>query len=191
MSIHFLFAWYDMWIGAFWDSRKRRLYIFPVPCLGFYVQFPPDNVAFLAWKLKWLPVQRIRDADGKLLLTRVKLTPQTRWGQLCLHVFHASEKDMPMHDHGYDYWTIPLNQNYWEEVAKNSRFRIDAADLVRVRRWTLNRRPAEHIHRVVECSEGWPLITLFWGGKQRRQWGFHTADGWTYWKTWMAQNAKK
>lgn len=34
-----LFAWYDLWIGFYWDSAKRRLYILPVPCLGFVIQF--------------------------------------------------------------------------------------------------------------------------------------------------------
>lgn len=34
-----IFAWYDMWVGAFWDSRKRRLYIFPVPMLGVVFDF--------------------------------------------------------------------------------------------------------------------------------------------------------
>jgi len=38
-SIHLVFAWYDFWVGAFWDAKKRRLYIFPVPMLGLYVQF--------------------------------------------------------------------------------------------------------------------------------------------------------
>lgn len=37
--ISFLFAWYDLWVGAFWDKSKRRLYILPVPCFGIVIQF--------------------------------------------------------------------------------------------------------------------------------------------------------
>ena len=40
MKIRFLFAWYDLWVGIFIDTRKRRVYVFPLPCLGFYVEFP-------------------------------------------------------------------------------------------------------------------------------------------------------
>ena len=32
-------AWYDMWIGAFYDKPRRRLYIFPVPCFGVRIEF--------------------------------------------------------------------------------------------------------------------------------------------------------
>ena len=35
-----LFAWYDMWIGCYWDRQNRRLYVLPVPCLGIVIQFP-------------------------------------------------------------------------------------------------------------------------------------------------------
>lgn len=40
MKVRFIFAWYDLWVGAFVDRTKRRLYIFPVPCIGILVQFP-------------------------------------------------------------------------------------------------------------------------------------------------------
>lgn len=39
MKIRPIFAWYDFWIGLFWDSKKRKLYIFPVPCFGIVVEF--------------------------------------------------------------------------------------------------------------------------------------------------------
>ena len=35
------FAWYDMWIGAYWDRGKRRLYVCPVPFFGVYLQALP------------------------------------------------------------------------------------------------------------------------------------------------------
>lgn len=39
MRIRPLFAWYDFWIGAFWDRKTRKLYILPIPCLGIIVEF--------------------------------------------------------------------------------------------------------------------------------------------------------
>jgi hypothetical protein len=43
MKISFLFAWYDIWIGFFWDKNKRWLYILPVPCVGIVVKFKPEE----------------------------------------------------------------------------------------------------------------------------------------------------
>lgn len=40
MKVKPVVAWYDMWVGAFWDADKRRLYILPVPCLGVCIEFP-------------------------------------------------------------------------------------------------------------------------------------------------------
>jgi len=39
MTVKPIFAWYDLWIGAFWDAGKRRLYVFPIPCFGLVFQF--------------------------------------------------------------------------------------------------------------------------------------------------------
>lgn len=39
MKIRLLFAWYDLWVGAFWDAHKRRLYVLPIPCLGIVIEF--------------------------------------------------------------------------------------------------------------------------------------------------------
>ena len=39
MKVRPIFAWYDLWVGAFWDAAKRRLYVFPVPTLGLVIQF--------------------------------------------------------------------------------------------------------------------------------------------------------
>lgn len=39
MKIKPLFAWYDLWIGAFWDRKNRKLYLLPLPCIGVVVDF--------------------------------------------------------------------------------------------------------------------------------------------------------
>lgn len=39
MRARIMFAWYDMWVGVFWDKSKRRLYLLPVPCLGVRLDF--------------------------------------------------------------------------------------------------------------------------------------------------------
>lgn len=39
MKIKFIFAWYDFWIGMFWDQNKKRLYILPIPCVGVVLDF--------------------------------------------------------------------------------------------------------------------------------------------------------
>lgn len=39
MRISFFFAWFDLWVGAYWDAKKRVLYICPLPCFVLKFQF--------------------------------------------------------------------------------------------------------------------------------------------------------
>jgi hypothetical protein len=39
MTVKPIFAWYDAWIGFFWDAKKRMLYFFPVPFVGLMFNF--------------------------------------------------------------------------------------------------------------------------------------------------------
>ncbi len=39
MRVSLIFAWYDLWIGFFWDKKKRCLYFFPIPILGIIFKF--------------------------------------------------------------------------------------------------------------------------------------------------------
>lgn len=41
-----ILAWYDMWIGLYWDVGYRTLYICPLPMIVLRFQFPgPKNEA--------------------------------------------------------------------------------------------------------------------------------------------------
>ena len=43
VTFRFLFAWYDLWIGAYWDRKARALYVLPLPCVGFVLTFTPPE----------------------------------------------------------------------------------------------------------------------------------------------------
>ena len=37
MRIRLIFAWYDFWVGIFWDRQKRALYLFLIPMIGIVI----------------------------------------------------------------------------------------------------------------------------------------------------------
>ena len=39
VKIRLINAWYDFWIGLYWDRAKRRLYVFPIPMVGLLFDF--------------------------------------------------------------------------------------------------------------------------------------------------------
>ncbi len=39
MAVSLMFAWYDLWIGFYWNRHSRALYILPMPCVGIKIQF--------------------------------------------------------------------------------------------------------------------------------------------------------
>lgn len=39
MKVRLLFAWYDLWVGAYWDRKARALYVLPLPCVGVVFEF--------------------------------------------------------------------------------------------------------------------------------------------------------
>jgi hypothetical protein len=38
MRIGLVAAWYNFWVGANYDRARRRLYIQPLPCVGFWLE---------------------------------------------------------------------------------------------------------------------------------------------------------
>ena len=39
MKIRLLFAWYDLWVGAYVDRAKQTLYVCPLPTLLLVVRY--------------------------------------------------------------------------------------------------------------------------------------------------------
>lgn len=38
-NFQFILAWYDIWIGAYWDIGHRTLYVCPLPMIVLRFQF--------------------------------------------------------------------------------------------------------------------------------------------------------
>lgn len=124
--------------------------------------------------------------EGHPYLSRVKLLGE----HLRFHIFHRGDQDQDHHDHPSDFWTFPLTP-YVEEYRNKEgqrRWRV-------VKAFRLHHRKAEFAHRVLgrwtgdKLADGSPMIewddgmmaSICWFGKYRRQWGFHTRDGWVRW----------
>lgn len=37
-TVRIMFAWYDMWVGVYWDRTKRKIYICPLPMVCVVVK---------------------------------------------------------------------------------------------------------------------------------------------------------
>lgn len=129
--------------------------------------------------LGWPKRRDIYDRDEQAVyLTRwFLLGTHSSWLALMLHKMHQPDDDACHHDHPWSFLTLVLWGGYFEEMT--------AADgSVR----TLHNRPgriryrrAEHTHRVHRLPRG-SCYTLVLRFRWRREWGFHTPEGWVQWK---------
>lgn len=69
-------AWYDLWVGAFWDSKRGRLYLMPLPCLGFYVQW---GLAAIRESVREHYLAKYVEIDRELEHCISLLSPPTYW----------------------------------------------------------------------------------------------------------------
>lgn len=45
MQVNPMFAWYDLWVGAYWDRKSKTLYLFPLPMIGIRILFTKHGSA--------------------------------------------------------------------------------------------------------------------------------------------------
>lgn len=82
MKVRFLFAWYDAWIGAYWDRQNRRLYVLPIPFFGVVLDFgKPDPAVEEARALaaaSWEKIgEEAEDSGPNEALKELMQTPST------------------------------------------------------------------------------------------------------------------
>lgn len=41
LRVRLFVAWYDFWIGVYWDRKRRWLYLCPLPMIGLIINCGP------------------------------------------------------------------------------------------------------------------------------------------------------
>jgi hypothetical protein len=131
-------------------------------------------------------------SDRELLMVRTKIL-KTPFGNLDLHVFHASDAGRDLHDHPWAYISLILRGGYCEVTpdSKTQRAIINGIPMPvpdggwtrrrRRRPYSLAYRAARFAHRV-ELIDGTPSVSLVWTFPKYREWGFFTHRGWQCWR---------
>lgn len=112
----------------------------------------------------------------------------TGWFSARIHKILRSDKDRDLHDHPQDYCSIILRGGYYEVTPGPV---IDGDEqLWTQRRWygpgSVLFRRAESPHRLILPGDR-HTVSLFITGPRRREWGFHTPEGWVPWKEYEAR----
>lgn len=143
---------------------------------------------------------RIETVTGKG--ARTPYLTRVVWGRLRLHLFHRGDVDPEPHDHPWDFWTLPLNGGYYEEVLRDGQryiqlvaglkhVKAEHAHRVLYPRWTRNNTSTVFHHDPEDRVRfgRWPIVTLVWTGRVRRRWGFWCGEDnatWIPWRSYFA-----
>jgi hypothetical protein len=87
MKVKLIFAWYDLWIGLFWDKKKKWLYIFPIPMFGVVIKINPfynwmEELKIIAFN--WSPKEYPLESNWELIFWKKYyyergLSPKETW----------------------------------------------------------------------------------------------------------------
>ncbi len=63
MKFKIQFKWYDLWVGAFWDAKRRTLYVCPLPTLVLRFRFRQEHLLPCPFCHRRLP-EAVLDDNG-------------------------------------------------------------------------------------------------------------------------------
>lgn len=145
------------------------------------------------------------DAFVKALIERAQNEPyfhldgyQERWWlqkyeedqPLSMRIHHLlrSDTDKWLHSHPWPNISIGLSSGYWDitpaDQAQNPSMDREHSVSVWCGPGTVIARKATDRHRI-EIPDGGEAWSLFIIGAWERDWGFHTADGFVYWRDYL------
>jgi hypothetical protein len=122
------------------------------------------------WHLPYRVIEDACDPGAGPMLVRYFVL-RTHWLGIYLHHFLRSDNDLHFHDHPWSFLTLLLSGGYREHTPAGTFWR---------RRFSILFRTAEWRHWVEVEKPVWTLVMRF---PRRREWGFHTEEGWIDWRT--------
>lgn len=124
-------------------------------------------------------VWRWTDVDSEYILRLHVL--KTPWCALCLHWINKPDPEPYLHDHPVTFLSLVLRGAYAEK-----RQRGDGPVRIQVNRWFNWIRASRDVRHTI-CSVKPGTLTLCFMGPKTQEWGFHTPDGWIFWKYYYAK----
>lgn len=139
---------------------------------------------------KWC-VWRWTDVDSEYI--RRLHVIKTPWFAICLHWILKPDPEPHLHDHPVTFLSLILRGGYTETRAESccllEHCTICECEITHCWFNFIRAEPRDR-HTIVAVKPG--TLTLCFMGPKRREWGFHTSEGWVYWKDYYAkQRAEK
>jgi hypothetical protein len=112
-------------------------------------------------------------------ITRLHLL-KTPWFALMVHFINGPDPEPDLHDHPVTFLSIILRGSYIER-RQDTTVPNYSDSTFRIRRWfNFIRASINDRHRIVWVAPR--TMTFCFVGPKVREWGFHTHDGWVYWR---------
>ena len=113
-------------------------------------------------------VKEIKDRDGNLRFRRFAIL-ESKYLNIYIHTFWYPEKDLFLHDHPWNFFSLILNGGYIEKTKKGNNSKIVGS---------YGFYKANHLHQILQISDCEEFTrTLVITGKRRREWGYEKKDG--------------
>lgn len=115
----------------------------------------------------------------------------TPWFAICLHFIRKPDVEPHLHDHPVSFLSLVL-KGWYRERRRQSGVGAYGFSITRLltHRWYNFIRASEwDQHKIVEVSPGGCITLCFMTGK-KRDWGFHTENGWVGWREYYAQDVE-
>lgn len=135
---------------------------------------------------KWVLWRWTETPSDYIRRLHVIMTP---WFAICVHWINKPDAELHLHDHPVSFLSLILRGGYKElrttdklMYKSGPRSNHPASPVeVYTRNW-YNKIKASGFdrHRIIEVKPS--TVTLCFMGPKKREWGFHTEEGWVYWK---------